>query len=302
VSNLSSERNTRRATPEDAEGILAVGVARDVADLGYPDYSLDDVNEELAETGEAWVVAGRSGEILASALLTGGDARVLVHPDACGAGIGTELLALVEGAARERGERVIRQSVAGGNDPARRLLESAGYSAEQYYWRMVRDLSEPIATVPWPDGIEPRAYEPGADDSGAHALVHEAFKEIPGNVERGFDEWRAMSVGGAQFAPELSTVAGEFAGVALCERWEDGQGYVAYLGTAREWRGRGLGRALLVESFTRMRAEGLARAVLNVNGRNEAATRLYRGVGMLVDWRAERYDKALPLAAGPAAA
>jgi ribosomal protein S18 acetylase RimI-like enzyme len=300
VSNLSSGASVRPATPEDAEGILAVGVARDVEDLGYPDYSLDDVNEELAEADAAWVVAGGSGGILASALLTGGDARVLVHPDACGAGIGTRLLALLEGAARERGERVIRQAVSGRNDPARRLLEAAGYRAEQYYWRMVRDLSEPVAPVAWPDGIEPRAYEPGADDAAAHALVQDAFKEIPGNVERSFDEWRSMSVGGAQFSHELSTVAGDLAGVALCERWDDGQGYVAYLATAGEWRGRGLGRALLAESFAKMRSAGLARAVLNVNGRNEAATRLYRGLGMSEDWRAERYDKVL--AAGPAAA
>ena len=289
MSNLSS----RPATPDDAPGIFAVGVARDVEDLGYPDYSLDDVLEELAEADAAWVVSDEGGAVVASALLTGGDARVAVHPAACGAGIGRRLLALVEDAARERGEGVIRQHVAGANDAARRLLLVAGYSTEQYYWRMMRDLSEPLPAASWPDGIEPRAYAPGADDAPAYGLVRDAFREIPGNVDRDFESWRAVAVGRSQFAPELSTVAGDFAGIALCERWEDGQGYVAYLATARDWRGRGLGRALLADSFARMRAAGLTRAVLSVNGRNESATRLYRSIGMRVDWRAERYDKAL---------
>jgi ribosomal protein S18 acetylase RimI-like enzyme len=144
-----------------------------------------------------------------------------------------------------------------------------------------------------------RPYAPGADDRAAHALVQDAFRDIPGNVERGFEQWRAAAVGGAQFAPDLSTVAladhggGDFAGVALCERWEDGQGYLAYLATAREWRGRGLGRALLAASLAKMGAAGLSRAALNVNGRNESATRLYESVGMRVGFRAERYEKRL---------
>jgi mycothiol synthase len=286
----------RGATRDDAEGILAVGVARDIEDVGYPDSSLDDVLEELADADVALVVHEAAGEVVASALLTGADARVNVHPRACGAGIGTHLRERMEGAARARGETVVHQQVAGSNDGARRLLEQAGYAAEQRYWRMVRDLDGPQASVPWPDGLATRAYEPGADDEAAHTLVHDAFTDIPGNVERGFEEWRAMSVAGAQFAPDLSTVAldgDEPAGVALCERWEDGQGYVGYLAVARGWRGRGLGRALLAESLALMRAAGLSAAALNVNGRNESATRLYTSVGMRVGFRAERWEKRL---------
>jgi mycothiol synthase len=235
-------------------------------------------------------------------MLSGGDGRVAVHPDGCGAGIGTYLREWVEERARDRNVLVIRQHVGGRGDAARRLLERAGYRAEQHYWRMVRDLDSDLPEVPWPAGIEVRAYEPGSDDAAAHGLVQDAFRDIPGNVERGFESWRAMAVGGAQFAPELSTVAGAFAGVALCDRWDDGQGYVAYLATARDWRGRGLGRALLSTSLAKMRAAGLERAALSVNGRNESATRLYESVGMQVGWRAERYEKRLAGLAGPAAA
>jgi ribosomal protein S18 acetylase RimI-like enzyme len=83
------------------------------------------------------------------------------------------------------------------------------------------------------------------------------------------------------------------AGVALCHRHPDGEGYVDYIAVASEWRGRGLGRALLQESFRRFAAEGMHRAVLWVNGRNESATRLYRAVGMEVVFSADRLVKRL---------
>jgi mycothiol synthase len=287
----------RSATRDDAEGILAVGIARDVEDIGYPDYSLDDVLEELAEADVALVVPGEAGEVVASALLTGADARVNVHPRACGAGIGTNLRERMEEAARGRGASLVHQYVSGSNDAARRLLDRAGYVADQRYWRMVRELDGgEAAGVAWPDGVRTRTYEAGADDQAAHALVQDAFRDIPGNVERGFEAWRATSVGGAQFAPDLSTVAldgDEVAGVALCERWEDGQGYVGHLAVARGWQGRGLGRALLAESLARMQSAGLTAATLGVNARNESATRLYESVGMRVGFRAERWEKGL---------
>jgi mycothiol synthase len=288
VSDLSSRFHAREATPGDAEGILAVGIARDVEDIGYGDWAVEDVLEELAEAHATQVVT-EGGEVVAYALVEGGDLRVAVHPGACGKGIGTWLREWAEGLS----EGVVRQEAAGSNDAARRLLEDAGYVAAQHFWRMTAGLEGPLPEVPLAQGVALRPYELGADDAAAYALVQDAFTDIPGNVARGFEEWRALAVGRSLFAPELSTVAGDSAGVALCERWEDGQGYVAYLAVAREWRGRGLGRALLATSLVKMRAAGLPRASLSVNARNESATRLYESVGMRVAARSDRYEKRL---------
>jgi mycothiol synthase len=290
VSDLSSRFAARDAAPGDEDGILAVGIARDVEDVGYGDWAVEDVLEELAEARATQVVS--EGErVVAYALLEGGDLRIAVHPDACGNGIGTWLREWAEA----HSDGVVRQEAAGSNDAARRLFEAAGYRAAQHFWRMTKELGAdgPGLAVPWPEGVSTRSYEPGADDGAAYALVQDAFTDIPGNVAREFDEWRALAVGRSQFAPELSTVAGDFAGVALCERWDDGQGYVAYLAVARDWRGRGLGRALLAASLEKMRAAGLPRAALSVNARNESATRLYESVGMQVAARSDRYEKRL---------
>lgn len=273
-----------------------MGVARDIADLGAPDWTIDDVHEELAEADRAWVVEDASGGVVAAALLASGDARVLVHPDACGQGVGTHLREAVEEAAAPG--TVLRQVVAGSGDAARVLLVAAGYESTQHYWRMAMTLDHALPAPAWPPDISPRAYVP-EHEVAVHALVEDAFSEIPGNVPDGFDQWRANSVGRAHFAPDLSTLAfaadGSLAGVALCERWRDeGDGFVAYLATARSWRGRGLGRALLVNALANMRAAGLVRAGLAVNGSNRSATALYESVGMTVESHADRYDKLLP--------
>jgi len=271
-------------------------LARDVADVGYPDFTLEDLHADWATPGldlerDAWVVERPGGEIVASALLLGDDALIHVHPDACGRGIGSFLAAEAE--RRATGD-ALRQEVMTSNRAAVELLERVGYEHDQRYWRMVRDLDGSEAPRP-PEGVEFRALRLGPDDRGVYELVSEAMREIPGNTERTFEEWSGRTLGSA-LAPELSLVAeaGErLVGVALCERWEDGDGYVDYLAVAGDWRGRGLGTALLHAAFAGFAAAGLRRGVLWVNGRNESATRLYRQAGMEVAFSADRFVKRL---------
>jgi GNAT superfamily N-acetyltransferase len=90
--------------------VLRVLLARDVADIGYPDFTLEDLHADWATPGldlerDARVVEAPGGEIVASSLLLGDDALIFVHPDACGRGIGTALREHAEERARERGCR-----------------------------------------------------------------------------------------------------------------------------------------------------------------------------------------------------
>ena len=292
TASLPDGHTSRPATDDDAEAILAVGVARDSADVGHPDWSLDDVREEMAEIDVGLVVCDPAGVVVAFGFLDGGLARPNVHPDATGRGIGTWLREQLEERAREAGTTELRQDVFGSNDAARELLAKAGYEVTQLYWRMTRDLDGSEPAPSWPDGAQPRPYNPGDDDRDAHELVEDAFTDIPGNVSHTLDEWRPRAFG-AQFAPDLATVAGDMAGVALAERWDEGDGYLSYLAVARDWRGRGLGRALLQATLRNFADAGLKRGVLSVNGRNESATRLYQDAGMDVEFRADRFVKRL---------
>jgi mycothiol synthase len=284
----------REAAQDDADGILAVGIARDIADVGAPDWSLEDVREEMGEAGPggAVVVENADGRIVAFAMISGEDGRANVHPDATGRGIGAHLRDWLVAHAREAGRSELRHPVFGSDDAARELLSAGGFEVDQRYWRMARDLDGAEPAPVWPEGITPRAFEAATDERPAHELVEEAFTDISGNVSRPFDEWRPRAFG-EQFAPELATVAGDMAGVALAERWEDDTGYLSYLAVARDWRGRGLGRALLQATLRNFADAGLKRGVLSVNGRNESATELYRSAGMHVESRADRFVKRL---------
>src|SRR4051812_7905384 len=291
--SLPDGYSLRPAGPDDSDAILAVGIARDIADVGHPDWSLEDVREEMADADAVFVAEDGAGVVVAFAFLDGEDGRVNVHPDATGRGIGDFLRAHVEELAREAGARDLRQQIFGEDDAARALLRDSGYEVDQHFWRMVRELDGSEPEPDWPEGAEPRPFDPASDERPAHELVQEAFTDIPGNIVRPFDDWRPRAYG-AQFAPELATVAGDMAGVALAERWEGDDGYLSYLAVSRDWRGRGLGRALLQATLRKFADAGLQRGVLGVNAGNESATGLYRSVGMEVTFRADRFVKCLP--------
>jgi mycothiol synthase len=282
----------RAASQDDAEAILAVGIARDIADVGEPDWSLEDVREEMADARAVEVVEDEAGAVVAFVFLHDEEGRVNVHPEATGRGIGDFLREHLEGLARKAGARELRQQIFGADDAARALLREAGYVADQHFWRMVRELDGSESEPVWPEGAEPRPFDAARDERPAHELVQDAFTDIPGNVTRPFDEWRPRAYG-AQFAPQLATVAGDMSGVALAERWEGTDGYLSYLAVARGWRGRGLGRALLQGTLRKFADAGLKRGVLGVNAGNESATELYRSVGMEVTFRADRFVKQL---------
>jgi len=272
-------------------------LARDVADVGYPDFTLEDLHADWATPGldlerDAWVVERAGGEIVASALLLGDDALIHVHPDACGRGIGTALRELAEERARDRGTAVLRQFVPTGNEAAAPLLLDAGYWPVQHYFRMRIALED----APGPGDGAVRPFERDQDEIAVHALVQEGLSEVEGYLAEPLEVWRRQRIEKERWDPSLWLLLEDeegLAGAALGERWDDGLGYVAQLAVAPRARGRGHGRTLLLALFEAFRADGLRRAELSVHGANRGAARLYESVGMSSSWEAQRWEKAL---------
>jgi mycothiol synthase len=288
----------RHPSPEDADAVLAVIVARDVADLGRPDYTLEDLHSDWTQPGvdpaaDAWVV--QQGERLVgyAFLDDRGAALVSVAPDAERRGIGSALREAAEARAAQRGEALVRQYVPVANERARALLLEAGYWPVHHYFRMRIGLA---AAPPPPDGTQVRRFDPESDAEPVHALVQEAFAQIDGNVAQTLDAWRAAKISKRGWDPALWLLAEDdegLVGAALCERWEGGVGYVDSLVVAERARGRGLGRALLLHAFGALREAGLEVAELSVQGENAGAARLYEAAGMRSVWSQERWEKAL---------
>ena len=288
----------RAPAPEDAPAVLDLIVARDIADLGRPDYTLEDARADWAAPGfdplrDAWL-AEQDETALGYALLDDrGAALVTVPPANEGRGVGTALRAAAEARARERGEARARQFVASSNEPARAHLLDAGYEHGLSYFRLRMELTDMIEA---PTEIAVREYERGRDDAPVHALVEQAMAGVQGNEPRSLESWRAAKLDKQGWDPSLWLLHEDsdgLAGVVLCERFEEGVGYVDYLAVAARARGRGLGRALLLHGLAALRATGLSAAELSVQGENASATRLYESVGMSPVWTVERWEKPL---------
>jgi mycothiol synthase len=288
----------RAPEPPDAPAVLELIVARDIADLGRPDYTLDDVKADWAAPGidvarDAWI-AEDDGVALGYAMLDDrGAALITVPPASEGRGVGTLLREAAETRAVERGEVLVRQFVPRSNERARAQLLEAGYWPAYSYFRMRVALAD---APPPPPGVPVRTFSRGPDDAPVHALVEEAMAGVPGNEPRSLESWQAAKVDKAGWDPSLWLLhedADGLAGVVLCERWEDGVGYVDYLAVAGRVRGQGLGRAMLLHGLAALREAGLVVAELSVQGENASATHLYESVGMRPVWTIERWEKAL---------
>jgi mycothiol synthase len=289
-------RRIRPPSDTDANAVLDVILARDVADLGAPDFTLEDLEADWSRPGlalehDARVAVGAAGGIAGYAILLGDDAVVCVHPKAEGEGIGTVLRRWAEARAAERGTAVLRQLAYGSNDGARRHLREAGYEPAQHYFRLRADLDD----VPPPPDVPLRTFEP-ADEEPVYRLIQDAFAEIEGNQEDTLEQWRAKGLTKAGHDPALWLLLDDdegVAGAALGERWEHATGYVGELAVAKRARGRGYGRALLLGLLAAFRRAGLRHAELSVHGRNRGALALYQSAGMRSVWEAERWEKAL---------
>jgi mycothiol synthase len=301
---LPRDHVLRHPTPADAEGVLRVLLARDLADIGQPDFTLEDLRADWETPGvdlqrDAWVIEDEAAQIVASGLLLGDDALIYVDPGACGRGLGTALREAAEERARERGTAVLRQPLPVGNEGGTAHLLEAGYWPAQHYLRMRIDLADAPPspdTAPHDSDIELRAFERDHDELEVHELVQSAMSEVEGYIAEPLEVWRRQRIDKRGWDPSLWLVLhdGEgLAGAGLGERWEGDVGYVAILAVAARARGRGFGRALLLGLFDAFRAAGLRAAELSVHGANRGAAQLYESVGMRPTWEAQRWEKAL---------
>jgi mycothiol synthase len=86
----------RPPEPDDAHAVLELIIARDIADLGRPDYTLEDVRSDwgapdIEVARDAWL-AEDNGTPLGYALLDDrGAALITVPPASEGRGVGTAL-------------------------------------------------------------------------------------------------------------------------------------------------------------------------------------------------------------------
>jgi GNAT superfamily N-acetyltransferase len=220
-----------------------------------------------------------------------------VHPDALGRGIGRLIATELEADAARRDARRIQNGILEADTAAGRLLGSLGYDAVRVFREMRIELDAPPAAPEWPDGLRVVAFDPERDGREFHAAHHEAFADHWDFTPRDFEAWSKFHLEGERFDPALWCVvrAGdEIAAGTICTGDTYGGGFVHALFTRRPWRRRGVGAALLADTFGRFWERGERSVGLSADAASETgAFRLYERAGMAPTLGWVMYEKDL---------
>lgn len=309
---LPEKYTVRPPAADDAQAILDLATAYNVAVIGSADWTLDDVRDALAEQNfdparDGWLVF--DGDQLAGFgwVFGKGDHRQL-DQDVTADDLEVErwLLDRVDQRAREFAREyghpaVQLDTVAYRADTARReRLTGYGYTCGTTFHRMRIDHDGQVPAPQVPDGVTVRRGTPDeASRRAAHAVLNAAFDGQFGFSPRSFDEWRTAQEDHSAFDWSQLTVLeldGEVVAMRSCNDQfveDENCGYIGRLAVLEKARGRGLAKFLLRDQFALDAANGRAGTILHVDTNNPTpALGVYLSVGMrptlvMEAWRRE---------------
>ncbi|HEX5595283.1 MAG TPA: GNAT family N-acetyltransferase [Micromonosporaceae bacterium] len=316
--NLPTGWTARRPTLKDVPAILAVVHASDIAAVGYPDFSAEEVREVMTAPNmdparDSWVVLDADGEMVAWAYLdnpNGGHrdfVEVYVRPDRGEPAQAPLLARQLERVAERVGEfGLARMWARAGAIPTEQrwigILRDAGFEFVKRYARMRRPLKD-LSDVPpvAPPAVHIRLVDPEseADLRSFHRIIDTAFQDTEEHESTTYEQWRKW-VDAEQTVPWdecfMAVVDGEPVGALQSSNrgLDDNEGWVRYLAVLREHRHRGIGRALLASAFAVYAGKGRQYAGLGVDLTNPTeAARLYRSVGMTPMYESDNFERAV---------
>ena len=189
------------------------------------------------------------------------------------------------------------------------LFKSFGLKPVRHFVNLARPLNGNLPPVQMPDGIRLRTFDPAQDAEVVWRVDQEAFLDHWGYTEgrlEDFLHWMKRPY----IRPELWLLAeeeatGKVVGLGLNEidpHWiaETGrqEGYVDTLAVLREYRGQGLGTAILAQSLHALRQAGMEAAHLHADAENlTGAMRIYERAGFRLRKTVIAYQKVIQEAA-----
>lgn len=220
----------------------------------------------------------------------------VVHAEARGRGIGSELVERSEARLRGQSAARIQQIALAADAAALRLLAGRGYREVRRFWEMSIVLDGPPPTPSLPETMRIESFSPRLARP-FHDALEEAFRDHWEYRTRAFEEWWEERRNAPDFDPTLWFLVrdgDEVGAVVRNDPYRSGGGWVGELGVRRPWRGRGLAKALLLHSFGEFYRRGVKRVSLGVDAANPTgATRLYESLGMDVELEQIVYEKEL---------
>lgn len=298
---LPAGYTTRAPELADAEQIFDFVSAYNIALVGFPDITLDDVKDELVEPGfdartDGWLVFGPDGALAGYGWAMGGagdsdlvDVDVIAPAREIADWLFDRVLSRAAGIGRARGhaEVTVDQGIDRGDELLRGLATEHGFASGTTYHRMRIDHTAPVAEPELPAGAVLRDATDEDVRRTAHALVEASFQDHFGSVPTPYDEWLENREARSSFQwSQLTVLELDGSAVAVCECTDqfipdEDCGYVAKLGVLPSARGKGLAKFLLRRAFATDASAGRAGTILHVDTNNVTpALGLYTSVGM----------------------
>jgi len=275
--------------------IASARAALDEADTaeGYLDWK-----RQARET--VWLLASAGGRDVGTAIGVGGwhspegvaRAEIRVVADARGRGVGSALLAELSAWVRPLGYRELTAPVKEDDPASLAWAERRGFVEVGRNSLLVLDLTAIEAPrIEPPDGVEivTWAERPGTERA-MYEVAREAYPDVPGEDDAlvaPFEEWLSMDMQGAGDRPEatfLALAGGEVVAYAKLSlsRARPEVAMHDMTGVRREWRGRGIARALKAAEIAWAKEAGYERLETQNEERNEPIRRLNERFGYVV--------------------
>jgi mycothiol synthase len=295
--------NVRPITESDLPALVTLLREDESAIFGRPSHiGLADLKAWTARTdlaNDSWLFEEDGEPVAVSWFERFGDLGIFVGAvaqAAKGRGLGSRIVETAEARAREREAARAHTFALEPDATAAELLGQHGFLAVRRFYEMAIELDEEPVVPELPDGFILEKFD--ADRVRAfHATLTAAFQDHWEPHPLPFDEWWEQKQRAPDFDPTLwffIRTGEDVAAVIRNDPERGGGGYVAALGVAREWRGRGLARALLYRTFAEFWSRGVKRVSLGVDAESPTgATKLYESVGMTVESAGVVFEKAL---------
>lgn len=274
----------RPATTADLAAIADLQLRYDLAWFNAREHSVAEIEEFLGYADplpQNSLLAIADGKLVAVAMRLGADTMLTIDPD-------TDLAAVFDGILPWFADRPGRTEVLSRDAAAIAAIEAAGWTHEKSAFDLIVEVTPELrfADPMWPAGVAVRDLDV-ADAAAIHRLIYldAGWAEVPGHPERGLEEWRRIFITD-HTVPSQQVIAWRderIIGVAMGRTWDDGTGWISQLATAKDERGRGLGRAMLLEALRRRVAAGATSLGLSVQAANRGALKMYLEAGLELD-------------------
>ena len=290
--------NVRPIVESDADAVASIVVQDSEALTGRPSrLGPNDVRDwwsraDLAR--DSWLFLDDGEPVAAGWLHPYGDKAAfagVVAQRAKGRGYGSAIVERAETAAAGRGLARMHTWVPPEDAAAISLFRERGYDEVRRFYEMAIELAAAPPEPVVPEGFVLDVFRE-EDARAFHDTLEDAFRDHWEWHGTPFDEWWELRRDNDQSLWFVIRAGSEIAAAVRNDAERNGGGYVGIIGVRRDWRGRGLAKALLLRTFGEFWRRGVTRVSLDVDADSPTgATRLYETVGMHVEGAMAVYER-----------